>query len=238
MVKSLGKEIKALLFDLDGTLIQCDINIFTANYLKSLGEALSSIIAPKLVLKGLLKASSEIENNKGQAFNEEIFRKVFFPIIKHPEEKINPLIDKYYENEFPKLSKFFEPQPDARVLMVNAFKRGYKVIIATTPVLPEVAIKERLRWAGIDDFPYDLITTIENSRSTKTTEHLVYYEQILDKIGLPGEACIMIGDEAKDMMAAKLGCQTFLITSPNTNLHDHVPKPTYRGTLADLNEML
>ena len=48
----------------------------------------------------------------------------------------------------------------------------------------------------------------------------------------------MVGDEAKDMIAAKLGCRTFLIKGPNTKLDETIPEPTYRGTLADLRNMI
>jgi len=48
----------------------------------------------------------------------------------------------------------------------------------------------------------------------------------------------MVGDEAKDMVCAKLGSQTFLIPSPNTDLNSETPEPTYKGTLKELIEFL
>jgi FMN phosphatase YigB (HAD superfamily) len=66
----------------------------------------------------------------------------------------------------------------------------------------------------------------------------LYYEQILDTIGFPAEACLMVGDEDIDMVAAYLGCATFLVPSARTELTPTTPEPTYRGTLADLITLL
>ncbi len=48
----------------------------------------------------------------------------------------------------------------------------------------------------------------------------------------------MVGDEAKDMVCAKLGSQTFLVNSSNTNLTAETPEPTYRGKLEKLMELM
>jgi hypothetical protein len=48
----------------------------------------------------------------------------------------------------------------------------------------------------------------------------------------------MVGDEDKDMVAAKLGCKTFLIESENTELSPDTPEPDFKGTLSDLRELI
>ena len=233
-----NNKINTILFDLDGTLIGCNVKIFAMQYLNGISKALSHLIPPKKVISLLIEASSQIEKNDGTVFNEEIFRRVFFSKINIPEKKIKSILDKYYENEFPKLKKHFQRKPEARLVMEKAFNRGYNVIIATTPILPKNDIIQRLEWADINHFPYRLITSIENSKASKSLSHLTYYQHILDALQLPGKECLMVGDEAKDMIAAKLEYQTFLIRSPNTKLNDNIPKPTYQGTLNDLIKML
>jgi FMN phosphatase YigB (HAD superfamily) len=106
------------------------------------------------------------------------------------------------------------------------------VVIATNPLFPATAIQQRMAWAGVDGFPYRLVTTYENSRATKP--NLLYYQQILEAIGQPPQACLMVGDEDMDMVAAHLGCHTFLVPGPRTELDPTTPEPTYRGSLADL----
>ncbi|UCC64811.1 MAG: HAD hydrolase-like protein [Anaerolineae bacterium] len=79
-------------------------------------------------------------------------------------------------------------------------------------------------------------TTYENSRAAKP--NLLYYEQILESIGQPPAASLVVGDEDTDMVAARLGCPTFLVPSPRTALDPGTPEPSYRGTLSDLGTLL
>ena len=234
MRNKLDRKIKAILFDLDGTLIDCDVNLFTRNYLNALSKTLSPFISPKKTLKTLLQASKEIENSDGTKVNFERFEDIFFSVINQPKNVINPIIDKFYETEFPKLKEYFSVKPNAHDMMEKVFRKNYKVVIATTPVLPEIAIVQRLKWAGVGEFPYDLITSIENCRTSKSLSSLLYYKDILEKLDLPAESCLMVGDEAKDMIAANLGCLTFLVKGQNNNLDESIPVPTFQGTLTDL----
>ena len=112
------------------------------------------------------------------------------------------------------------------------FARRDEVVIATTPVIPLTAIQQRLDWAGVGDFTYKLITSIENMRANKPSP--VYYHQIFNILKVAPEECLMIGDEDKDMQAAKYGCQTFLVPSENTNIEEGTPEPSYKGPLKDL----
>jgi hypothetical protein len=48
----------------------------------------------------------------------------------------------------------------------------------------------------------------------------------------------MVGDEDKDMVAARLGMKTFLVQSPNTKIGSDTPEPDYQGTLADLEKII
>ena len=50
--------IKAVLFDLDGTLLDCDIDLFLVHYTKLLAEAMAEHIPPAVLAKQLF-ASTE-----------------------------------------------------------------------------------------------------------------------------------------------------------------------------------
>ena len=235
---SLRNHIQAILFDLDGTLIDVDLKLFIPEYLNLLASNVSHLVRSSKVISKLMIASQVIDKNDGSKTNEQVFNETFFPSIGYTREEMNPYIDKFYEQDFPKLRQYTRRKPAARKVMETAFEKGYDVVIATTPLLPETAIRQRLDWAGvpIDEFPYKLITSIENTSANKP--NLLYYKSISETIGHSAQECLMVGDEDKDMVAARLGMKTFLVQSTNTELGPDAPEPDYQGTLADLETML
>ncbi|MBY8979780.1 MAG: HAD-IA family hydrolase [Candidatus Lokiarchaeota archaeon] len=229
-------KIRTILFDLDGTLIDVDLNQFIPSYLKLLANSVAHLIPPKKFVSALLKASESVNANDGLISNEDAFAKAFFPIEGYSKEDIDPYFTKFYENKFKELQKYTTRKFVAREVVQKAFDNDFKVIIATTPVLPMTAIMQRLEWGGIGDFSYSLVTSIENSYATKP--NLLYYQLIFKYLKLSPNECLMVGDEDKDMVCAKLGSQTFLVPSSNTNTNAETPKPTYSGALKDLLELI
>lgn len=230
------KNIKAILFDLDGTLINVDLKKFIPNYMQLLSEKFKHIIRPSKFISLLLEASKRIDQNDGKVLNEDLFEQVFFPLNGYSREEVNPILDDFYEKDFIKLRIYTEIKPDARFVVSKAFEKGYEVVIATTPIIPLTAIQQRLEWARVGDFKYKFITTIENMRANKP--HKSYYTQIFNVLGLKSNECLMVGDENKDMLASKFGCPTYLVPSSNTNLEPTTPKPTFQGELKDLLNLL
>ncbi len=235
---SLQNQVKAILFDLDGTLIEVNLKLFVPEYLKLLASNVSHLIRQSKFISKLMIASQEVDKNDGNKTNDEVFAEAFFPLIGYPREEMQPIFDKFYEQDFPKLRQYTNRKPAARKVMETAFEKGYDVVIATTPLLPETAVTQRLDWAGvpIEEFPYKLVTTLDNSYANKP--NLLYYKLIAQTIGHPASECIMVGDEDKDMVAAQIGMKTFLVQSPNTKLTPDIPEPNYRGTLADFEKLL
>lgn len=230
------RNYKAILLDLDGTLIDVNLKKFIPSYLKLLAESIAHLIPPNKVIPKILEVSEEINRNNGKITNEQIFINKFFPIEGFNREEIQPLFDNFYKTKFSELRRHTTKKPETRILMNKVFKKGYEVVIATTPVLPLTAIQQRLNWADVGDFEYNLITTIENSRANKPNP--IYYRHIVDYLGRSAKDCLMVGDEDKDMAAKNIGCQTFLIHSSNTDVNRNTPKPNYAGTLTDLIKML
>ena len=88
---------------------------------------------------------------------------------------------------------------------------GYRVALATNPLFPAIATHSRVRWAGLQPEDFDHITTYENSSFCKPNP--LYYREILDRLGLRAEECVMVGNDAlEDVAAAKLGLPVFLLT--------------------------
>jgi FMN phosphatase YigB (HAD superfamily) len=73
-------------------------------------------------------------------------------------------------------------------------------------------MRARLSWAGVDENAFSLITAYENSRRSKPFAE--YYLEILSKIGMAAEDCLMVGnDVSEDMPARMTGMNVFLLTN-------------------------
>jgi HAD superfamily hydrolase (TIGR01549 family) len=230
------KDLKAVLFDLDGTLLDANMDIFLPHYFEALAASVAHILPPDQFMPHLMQASNAMVENDGQDTNEEVFAAAFYPVAGRPREAMEPLFTDFYANVFPQLKVYTRRKPMARPVVQTAFDQGYDVVIATNPLFPAAAVEQRLEWAGVADFPYDLVTTYENSCAAKPNPR--YYEHIVNTLGHPATTCLMAGDEDMDMAAAHIGCPTFLVPGPRTELHPTTPAPTYRGTLADLQTLL
>ena len=233
--KRTKKNIKAILLDIDGTLLDINLNEYAKDYVKSLALKVADKIPPSKFIPRLLKVGTLMVNNDGKMSNEQIFNKHFFPIMGYAQTDLEPIFLDFHRNDFPKLQKHAKKKPEARTLVQKAIEKGLRVIIATTPLLPMIATIERLKWAGISDFPYDFIATYETMKSTKP--NLLYYKQILETINCNAKNCMMVGDEDKDMVAKRLGLTTFLVSNSNNKCQTTL-SPDYKGTLYDLIEML
>jgi FMN phosphatase YigB (HAD superfamily) len=228
--------VRAILFDMDGTLLSNDMNVFLPRYFELLSAHLAHIIPPEPFIARLMEASEAMMANDGRATNEEVFASTFYPLAGRSREEMEPIFLEFYAEKFPTLGQYAQRKPEARQVVQLAFDLGYDVVVATNPLFPATATEQRLEWAGVADFAYRLVTSYENSRAVKP--NLLYFEQVLEAIGHPPEASLVVGDEDMDMVAARLGCKTFLVPSPRTELAPTTPPPTYQGTLADVGALL
>jgi FMN phosphatase YigB (HAD superfamily) len=228
--------IQAILFDLDGTLLDNDMGTFLPHYFRMLTARVAHLVPADEFMARLMHATEIMMANDGRATNEDVFAVAFYPLAGHSREELEPIFLDFYTNDFLALQKYTRSKPEARQIVQLAFDLGYDVVIATNPLFPAIAVEQRLAWAGVADFPYHLVTSYENSRAAKP--NLLYFQGILETIGRPAAASLVIGDEDMDMVAAHLGCPTFLVTGPRTELATTTPEPLYRGTLADVGVLL
>ena len=228
--------IRAVLFDLDGTLLDSRMESFLPSYFKALSACVAHLISAERFIECLLQATQAMMDNDGRASNAEVFARAFYPKIGHPRESLEPIFERFYDQEYPKLEHLTRRKPEARRVVSSAFELGRKVVIATNPLFPAKAIATRMKWAGIEGLPYSLITAYENSRACKP--NLRYFTDIMERLELPAESCLVVGNEDLDMVAARLGCPTFLVMDHAAALGPQTPKPTYRGTLLDVEKLL
>ncbi len=186
-------KIKHILIDLDKTLLDIDFDNFLKAYFLLLIPKLKKILLDKDPLK-ILKLSVDymIEEKNGR-LNVDKFYDKFVELSEIEREKLEEVFLEFYKNDFPKLSNFGKPTKNGRETLLELLESNFKIVIATNSIFPKIAILERMKWAGIQDLDFELITTMENMHYAKPNSE--YYLEILDKIGARKEEVVMIGDD-------------------------------------------
>lgn len=206
-----------ILFDLDDTLLENPMEKFLPAYLKSLGNSLSEYIPPKelpaLIFRGTDLMVDNIDPTKTL---EECFDHYFYQKIGASKELLAEKINFFYQHEFPKLSPLTGEISHAATLIQELIKENHKIIIATNPLFPRIAIEHRINWAnlGIDLSKFLYITNFEESHFTKPRPE--FYAEVLGKIGWPDNQMVMIGNDWEmDIIPAEvLGIPTFYLGNP------------------------
>lgn len=204
--------IKFVLFDLDGTLLPMDQDVFTKAYFCTLTQRVAKLgYEPKKLVDGVWAGMKSMVMNDGGCLNEEAFWKTFVEIFGEKAIKDKPEFDDYYCTDFGKVKQSCGFNPKAKETVDKAKKLGYRVILATNPIFPTIATENRIKWAGLKPADFELYTTYENTGYCKP--NLKYYKDILERIDANPQECMMVGnDVGEDMIAEKLGMKVFLIT--------------------------
>ena len=203
---------KAILFDLDGTLLPMDQEVFVRDYLGRMAAFLAPHgYDPQSLIKAVWAGTGAMVKNDGKALNEDVFWQVFNSAVGRDATQDLALFEEFYRTEFQKAKDSCGFNPAAVEAIRQIKDMGYRLILATNPLFPAIATYSRARWAGLNPEDFELITTYENSRFCKPNPD--YYREILGKIALDGSQCLMVGnDVGEDMVAQKLGMKTFLLT--------------------------
>ena len=203
---------KAILFDLDGTLLPMDQEVFVKDYLGRMAAFLAPHgYDPQSLIKAVWAGTGAMVKNDGKALNEDVFWYVFNSILGKDAKQDLALFEEFYRTEFQKAKDSCGFNPAAVEAIRQIKDMGYRLILATNPLFPAIATYSRARWAGLNPEDFELITTYENSRFCKPNPD--YYREILGKIALDGSQCLMVGnDVGEDMIAGTLGMKTFLLT--------------------------
>lgn len=204
--------IKAILFDLDGTLLPMDQDTFVGDYLNRMTLKMHPHgYEHAQMAKAVWAGTGAMTLNDGTHTNEEVFWRVFSGVIGKDARADESKFLEFYETEFQQVRHSCGYNPRSFELIRYLKDRGFQLILATNPLFPAVATRSRVRWAGLNAEDFDLITTYENSRHCKPNPE--YYRDILETMNLKPEECLMVGnDVAEDMVAETLGLQVFLLT--------------------------
>lgn len=204
--------IKMVLFDLDGTLLPMDQDKFMRAYFSGLARKLAPLgYDADLLIKSIWGGSDAMVKNDGKMTNEDVFWVAFSAIYGKNARADEPHFYQYYVEDFDKVKDVCGYEPRAAEAVRAIKNMGFRIALATNPLFPSIATEKRISWCGLSHDEFELFTTYENSSHCKP--NLDYYREVIGKLGVSPEECLMVGnDVGEDMVAEKLGMKVFLIT--------------------------
>ncbi|MBE6737572.1 MAG: HAD family hydrolase [Ruminococcaceae bacterium] len=231
-------QIKAVLFDLDGSLLPMDQDEFIKAYFTHLSMRMAKFgYDPKELVSTIWAGTKNMMKNNGTCSNEDVFWKAFSETYGEKYLKDRTLFDDYYHNEFLKVKDVCGYNAKAKEAVERIKQAGYRVVLATQPIFPSIATKHRTNWAGLDVSDFEFFTAFENIGYCKP--NLKYYEEICNRLGVSPSECLMVGnDTGDDMVAEKLGMQVFLLTDCLINQSGEDIEKYRHGSFAELLEFL
>jgi FMN phosphatase YigB (HAD superfamily) len=204
--------LRCILFDLDGTLLPMDQDVFIATYLKHMAaHLLPHGYEPNAFVKSIWSGIAAMVQNNGSCTNEDAFWNTMKGIYAERSHSCKAILEDFYQRQFYLVGKACGFNPLAGPTIKKLKEMGFTLALATNPIFPSIATENRMEWAGLDRNDFALYTTYENSRYCKPNPD--YYREVLEKLGAKPEECLMVGNDAtEDLAAAQLGIDVYLLT--------------------------
>lgn len=204
-------KIEAVWFDLDGTLVDVDMQAFVPAYLQRLAKRMVSCADPRrtaMVMRTAVQAM--LSRERGSRPLEEL--------LYDELERVGIPRDCYRESlaaccgdELAELAPLVRAHPLARTLVESCVQRGWQVLLATNPIFPRTVVDARLAWSGLSDLPFVRVTSYETAQACKP--HRQFFDDLLAETGLVAEKCLMVGNDTEhDLAAGRVGMTTALLT--------------------------
>jgi FMN phosphatase YigB (HAD superfamily) len=225
--------IRAVLFDLDGTLLHVDTRAFIEAYVQLLAKWFASSVEPGRFVRQLTEATQAMMDNRDPSrTNHQIFAQAFYRPLGLTEASAAAHLADFYAREYPTLQALTRFDPMARRAVVAALAHSLQAVLATNPIFPETAIRQRMAWAGVADLPFARVTHYENSHFCKP--HLEYFLEVCTAIAQRPSECLMVGNDTdEDVVVRSVGMRSYLVTDHLINPRRQPLRADYVGSLAD-----
>lgn len=212
-------QIQAVLFDLDGTLLQVAMNRYIPEYIDGIGQHLQDLVDPRLFARTARHAVQRLFTDPDNAqTNEQQFLAGIEQGTGVEPDVYRQRLNHYLADGVKDLASMIEPIPQSRAIIETCRAKGLKVVLATNPVFPRTLVDARLEAAGLRSLAFEAVTSYENSRFCKPDAR--YYEEVASQIGVQPEHCLMVGNDTEfDLGAADAGMITYLV---DTYLEDRL----------------
>ena len=201
-----------VLFDLDETLLATNMRQFLPRYFEFLSQAFSHLGShDQIVQQTNFAVGKMLANQDPGKTLQEVFAENFYPQLGTTEQACQSLIESFYRHEYPHLKPITQFIPEASQLVAWCQATGMTMAIATNPLFPAIATRQRIDWAGLDPEDFYFYTSYNDFHFTKP--HLAYYAEVLGRLGWPEHPIVMIGDNLTDDLSPMdtFGAETFWV---------------------------
>ena len=127
---------KAVLFDLDGTLLPMNQEEFTKAYFGGLVKKLAPLgYQADSVISAVWSGVKAMILNDGKRLNCEAFWMKFTEILGEKVLEDRPLLDEYYQTDFDKVRELCGFAPESAEIIKALKNKGVRVVLATNPLV-------------------------------------------------------------------------------------------------------
>ncbi|PSR32594.1 MAG: hypothetical protein C7B46_13585 [Sulfobacillus benefaciens] len=220
--------LKAILFDLDQTLLDLDGDAFLDAYVEALADHMAPLVSPEAFRKALWSAATAAlaVEHPGRT-NHAVIWETIAAQLPVSAESLEQQATAFNATHLAHVYPGGGPKPGAHAVIHAARQRHLAMAVATTPIYDVTVIRERLRRAGLDTVSWDLIAS-DTFYTTKP--HPTYFVEVATRLGVAPRECLMVGDDFfADLPARQVGMATFYVGP----LQRDLPVGPH-GTLIDL----
>ncbi|WP_105615299.1 HAD family hydrolase [Vallitalea okinawensis] len=218
----MNSKINTIIFDLDGTLLPMDAELFMSIYFDEMGKHFADLIDPRELINHVWSSTKAMITNLDHKTNEEVFMADFEKRINGDLNIYTQRFDKFYDTLFSKTRQAVSENDFIKKSIQLLTEKGYTLAIATNPLFPKKAILQRIEWAGLEASDFSYITHYENNHYCKP--QIQFYEEVLQDTNKSADQCMMVGNDVReDLIAGNIGIKTFLIKDHMIhNGEDHI----------------
>ena len=211
--------IKAVLFDMDDTLLDINLTAFMTAYVADVSRILADITGAPALSFGVPFARSYLaladSARTDGLTNSELFARVFRRLTGVPLDEPT-ILDaiRFYERELlPRRAGGLvqaRPMPGGLAAIERVGELGLRCALATNPSFSEACIRVRMGWADLDSVPFGRVSHMGNS--TRLKPNARYYEEFVGALGLAPDECLMVGNDARrDFPRPDIGMRTIYV---------------------------
>lgn len=229
--------MNTVLFDLDGTLLPMEMEVFVKGYVGGIIETMTANGRDgKLIADAVFEGVGAMIHNDGTKVNEDVFWNTFeikTGIAK--KDIIDEFVD-FYVNKFDEVDTGVT-SPNMLEAVATLKEKGYKLYLTTNPLFPRIATEKRIKWAGLNINDFELVTTYEDTHYCKP--NIKYYLEVINKHNLDVNQCLMVGNDVKeDGIIETIGVPVYLVDDCLLNKDNIEITSKYKGSSKDFLEFV